>query len=102
MTFDYGMRFYWIQPQYDEGLQTANFLPRSFNPADAPLLYVPVCIGSNPYSGANRRGVDPRLLSPGSVATSTNTIDDAYIRRLVPHTGKLATGVAQAGNRLDA
>src|SRR5262249_21357501 len=26
LTLDYGMRFYWIQPQFDEQSQTANFL----------------------------------------------------------------------------
>ena len=101
LTLDYGMRFYWIQPQYDEDLQTANFLPNGFNPADAPLLYKPICIGSNPCSGANRRGIDPRLLTPGFVATSTNTIDGAYIGRLVPNTGKLTNGVVQAGKGIE-
>ena len=41
LTLDYGMRFYMIQPQYDEDLQTANFLPSRYNPADAPRLFQP-------------------------------------------------------------
>ncbi|MCI0391475.1 MAG: TonB-dependent receptor [Acidobacteria bacterium] len=97
LTLDYGMRFYWIQPQFDEDLQTGNFLPDQFKAADAAPLYRPICIGASPCSGANRRAVDPRRLAPGFVATTANTIDGVYIGRLVPNTGKLTNGVIQAG-----
>ena len=98
LTLDYGMRFYTIQPQYDEDLQTANFIPSRFNPADAPRLYRPVCIGNAaPCSGSNRRAVDPSALVAGFVPTAANTIDGAYIGRIVPNTGKLLNGVLQAG-----
>src|SRR5262249_20807366 len=30
LTLDYGLRFYLIQPQYDEDLQTSNFLPELY------------------------------------------------------------------------
>ncbi len=97
-TLDYGMRFYLIQPQYDEDLQTANFLPERFNAADAPLLYRPVCINNTAScSGANRRAVDPRSLTAGFVPSTSNTIDGAYVGRLVPNTGKLLNGIVQAG-----
>src|SRR5262249_38368392 len=46
LTLDYGIRFYRIQPQYDEDLQTANFLPNSFNRSDSGLLYAPVCLNN--------------------------------------------------------
>lgn len=98
LTLDYGMRFYWIQPQFDEDLQAANFLPNRFNASDAPRLYRPVCIGNVvPCSGANRRSVDPSSLVAGFVPTAANTIDGAYIGRLVPNTGKITNGVVQAG-----
>lgn len=98
LTLDYGMRFYWIQPQYDEDLQTSNFLPNRFNNADAPRLYYPVCIANaNPCSGANRRAADPASMTAGFVPSAGNTIDGAYIGRLVPNTGKLLNGIAQAG-----
>jgi hypothetical protein len=97
LTLDYGMRFYWIQPQFDEDLQTSNFLPNRFNQADAPRLYYPVCIGAGPCSGSNRRAVDPVQLVPGFAAGASNTIDGAYIGRLVPGTGKVQNGVVQAG-----
>jgi hypothetical protein len=101
LTLDYGIRFYWIQPQFDEASQTSNFIPSLYKAADAALLYRPVCIGANPCSGANRRAVDPRLLVPGFVATGGNTIDGAYIGRLVPNTGKLTNGVLQAGSGIE-
>lgn len=98
LTLDYGMRFYLIQPQYDEDLQTANFLPNRFNSADAGLLYRPICLnGAASCSGTNRRAVDPRLLTGGFVASTTNTLEGVYIGRLVPNTGKLLNGIVQAG-----
>ena len=98
LTLDYGMRFYWIQPQYDEDLQTANFLPGRFNPADTPRLYRPVCIGNAaPCSGNNRRAVDPTAIVTGFIPSASNTIDGAYIGRIVPNTGKITNGIVQAG-----
>jgi Carboxypeptidase regulatory-like domain/TonB-dependent Receptor Plug Domain len=98
LTLDYGMRFYWIQPQFDEDLQTANFLPNRFSSGEAPMLYRPVCIGnSTPCAGNNRRAVDPASMVAGFVPSAANTIDGAYIGRLVPNTGKLLNGVVQAG-----
>ena len=41
LTLDYGVRFYWIQPQYDTRTQTSNFLPERYDPAQAPRLYYP-------------------------------------------------------------
>jgi len=102
LTLDFGMRFYWIQPQYDEDLQTANFLPELFDPADAALLYRPVCLNNAATcSGASRRAVDPRLLVPGFVATEANTISGALIGRLVPNTGEITNGVLQAGSGIE-
>ncbi|MFN0084436.1 MAG: carboxypeptidase regulatory-like domain-containing protein [Blastocatellia bacterium] len=98
LTLDYGIRFNWIQPQFDEAGQTGNFLPDQYKRADASLLYRPVCIGgANPCSGANRRAVDPRLLTGSFVASTANTIESVYIGRLVPNTGNLTNGVFQAG-----
>jgi carboxypeptidase family protein len=79
LTLDYGMRFYWIQPQFDESSQTANFLPDQYRASDAPRLYRP---GTN-ASGA-RIGIDP---------VTGQTVDAIYIGRIVPGTGKLTNGV---------
>ena len=102
LTLDYGMRFYWIQPQFDEALQTANFLPNLFNKADAPRLYRPVCVGNSaPCTGSNRRAADSAALVAGFVPTADNTIDGAYIGRIVPNTGKLLNGILQAGKGIE-
>ncbi len=97
LTLDYGLRFNWIQPQFDEDAQTGNFLPDKYVRADAPLLYRPVCIGASPCSGDNRRAVDPRLLVAGFVPSASNTLASVFIGRLLPNTGKLTNGVFQAG-----
>jgi len=87
---------------FDEDLQTANFLPNLFNKADAPRLYRPVCVGNSaPCSGSNRRAADPSALVAGFVPTGDNTIDGAYIGRIVPNTGKLLNGVLQAGKGIE-
>ncbi len=67
-TLDYGMRFYYMTPQWDASLQASNFVPEQFDFANAARLYFPVCIGAYPCSGANRRGMDPRLISQGDDA----------------------------------
>lgn len=41
LTFDYGLRMQWYQPQYDSSLQASTFVLSAWNPAAAPRLYVP-------------------------------------------------------------
>ncbi len=109
LTLDYGIRFNWIQPQFDEDLQTGNFLPERFNSGDASLLYQPVCIGTTAATvltcsagSSNRRAVDPRVQqAAGFIATAANTIDGALIGRLVANSGKITNGVLQAGAGLE-
>jgi len=38
LTFDYGMRFAWIPPQFDASNQIALFNPAAYNPADAVTI----------------------------------------------------------------
>src|SRR5262245_15710783 len=45
LTLDYGMRFYWIQPQFDSSLQTATFLPERFDASKAVRLFRPANVG---------------------------------------------------------
>ncbi len=97
LTLDYGIRFYLIQPQFDEDGQTGNFLPEKFSRGSAPVLYRPVCIGANPCGGTNRRAVDPRQLVSGFVASEANTLASVFIGRIVPNTGSITNGVLQAG-----
>src|SRR5215475_12034364 len=86
LTLDYGMRFYWIQPQFDESSQTANFLPDQYKAGagNAPRLYRP---GTD--ASGNRIGIDP---------VTGQQVAATYIGRIVPGTGSLTNGVFQAGN----
>ena len=47
LTLDYGMRFYYLTPQWDTTLQASNFLPDQFNASAAARLYYPVCVGAS-------------------------------------------------------
>jgi hypothetical protein len=83
LTLDYGIRFYWIQPQYDQGLQTSTFLPGQWNASQAPRLFVPA-IGPD----GKRAGYD---------AVTGQYVADFYIGRIVPNSGNGLDGIFQAG-----
>ena len=84
LSLDYGVRFYYLTPQWDTTLQASNFLPDKFDAAAAAKLFVPVCIGTYPCSGSDRRGMDPSLLSGGAIPSPSNTVDPRFIGRLTP------------------
>jgi Carboxypeptidase regulatory-like domain len=92
LTLDYGLRIVNQQPQHDKFLNSSNFSIDRWAPGAAPALYAPGCAtGSYPCAAADRRAVDPRTnqtLGPGSAI---------YIGQLVPNTGDLTQGLAQAG-----
>jgi hypothetical protein len=94
LTLDYGVRFYYLTPQWDTSLQASNFLPDQFNPSAAAKLYSPVCIGASPCSGAARRGMDPALA--GQAPTLANTVEGRFIGRLTPGSNRF-NGAFQAG-----
>jgi hypothetical protein len=82
LTLDYGIRFYYIQPQYDQALQTATFLPDRFDPSKAVRLYRPANIGGvkvafDPVTGETRAATD--------------------IGKIVNNSGNMFNGIAQAG-----
>ncbi len=74
-TLDYGVRFYYLTPQWDTSLAASNFLPDKYNPANAAVLYVPACLGASPCSGSSRVALDP---------TTGQTTDARFIGRLTP------------------
>lgn len=84
LTLDYGLRFSYIQPQYDASLLTSNFLPEKWNPANAPLLFQP---GLN--AQGQRVAVDPQ---------NGQTLPAVHIGNLVPGTGDTLNGIFQAGH----
>ena len=83
LTLDFGVRFYYLTPQWDQTLQASTFLPDKFDAANAALLYSPVCVGSYPCSGASLRGMDPSLVET-TTPTFGNTVASRFIGRLVP------------------
>jgi hypothetical protein len=81
-TFDYGLRFYYIQPQFDADLQTSTFIAADWDPNKAPRLFQPAIINGT------RSGFDPVT---GQVVAAT------FIGRLVPNSGDLLNGIHKAG-----
>ena len=100
LTIDYGVRFYWLSPQWDETLQASNFLPDDFDASNAARLYRPVCIGASPCSGNDRRGMDPRLVTQGVTPTLANTVEGRFVGRLTPDSNRF-NGAFQAGQGIE-
>src|SRR5262245_47709222 len=107
LTLDYGLRFYYLTPQWDTTLQASNFLPDQFNAANAAKLYFPVCANGTTVANCDRRGMDPALIGanglPTVPATSANTVDGRFIGRLIQGTPNSVrfNGAAQAGNGIN-
>ena len=84
LTLDYGLRFYWVQPQHDEAGLTSNFIPSLFDANQAVRLYRP---GLN--ASGQRIAVDPVT---GQQLAAVN------IGRIVPNSGNLTNGIGQSGD----
>ncbi len=98
LTVNYGMRWSYHTPFFQRDTQGANFDPSLYNPAKAPLLYLPACVNTNgttlaltatACSTANRRAFDPR--TPTVFLTNVNLVGT-----FVPNTGDLANGMVLA------
>jgi len=83
LTLDYGMRFYWIQPQFDAALQTSTFLPGRFDRAAEVRLYQPTL-----NSSGQRAGFDP---------VTGQSVPASAIGKIVPNSGNTLDGIARAG-----
>jgi hypothetical protein len=81
LVLDYGIRAYYIQPQYDRGYQTSNFLPSLYNQSQAVRLYK--------EENANGKKVSYDPLTGQTVSISLN--DD-----IVPNSGNVLNGVVQS------
>jgi hypothetical protein len=79
LTLDYGLRFYWVQPQYDQAFLTSNFMPGLYSPAAAVRLFQP---GRN--AAGQRVALDP---------VTGQTLAAAFIGRIVPNSGDIANGL---------
>jgi len=83
LTVNYGVRAYWIQPYYDAGQDTSNFLPNLYNPSQAVRLYWPAIVNGS------KVGLD---------RATGQTVSSFLIGQIVPGSGNLADGLAQAGH----
>ena len=91
LTLDYGVRFLHMQPTYDTRMQSSTFLLDRWEASQAPALYVPGCAGASPCPAANRQARNPltgQLLGANSAVA---------IGQIVPNSGNLTNGIAQAG-----
>jgi hypothetical protein len=90
LTLNYGLRVGYHTPFLQRDDQGSNFDPTRFDPAKAPLLYLPFCVGGTPAvnacATANRRAIDPR--NPTVLLTNTNLVGT-----FVPGSGDLANGM---------
>jgi len=93
LTLDYGIRFYYIQPQYDKALQTSTFLPPLFDRTKAPRLFRPA-IGTDPVSGAANQRI-------AFDSVTGQTFPGSEIGKIVPGSGDLLNGIAKAGGKIN-
>jgi hypothetical protein len=100
LTLDYGVRFYYLTPQWDTTLQASNFVPEQFDFNAAAQLYTPVCVGGSPGADCVRRGIDPALINAGVAPTLANTVEERFIGRLTPGSNRF-NGAFQAGQGIN-
>jgi len=80
LTLDYGLRFYWIQPQYDAAYQTSAWNPSLWNSANTGVLMNPGLdasghrIAINPITGAT----GPAALIGSLVQTGKGFVNGLY------------------------
>ena len=84
LTIEYGLRFYIVQPQYDQVLQTSSFNPSLFDPKQTAVLYGKNAAGLavNPLTGQTAPAAFIAALVTGTGATTN---------------GLYTNGIAQAG-----
>ena len=95
LTLTYGARMGWYSQWAQRRLDASNFDATRFDPAKAPVLYRPFCVGgtpaTTPCANANRRAIDPR--NPAVLLTNTNLVGT-----FVPGSGDKLNGLAVGTN----
>ncbi len=82
LTLDYGLRFYFLTPQWDKSMKASNWIADDFDPSKAVRLFKPAIIDGK------KVGLD---------ATTGQTVNAAFIGRVVPNSGDRFNGAHQAG-----
>jgi hypothetical protein len=83
LTLDYGVRFYFLTPQWDRSMKASNFIPSAFSASQAVRLYQPAVVNGV------RVGYD---------AATGSSVNANFIGRVVPNSGDRFQGTYQAGN----
>jgi hypothetical protein len=92
LVVDYGVRVVHQQAQYDVLGQASNFLPESWTPSAAPLLFEAGCVANVvPCTGADRQAMNP------ATGTMLGPTSNPAIGTLVPGSGSTTNGLALPG-----
>jgi hypothetical protein len=86
LTLDYGVRFYYLTPQWDTTKQASNFLMDQYSKSKAVRLFQPAVVNGV------RVGYD---------ATTGLAVNSAFIGRVVTGSGDRFQGTFQGGNGID-
>jgi len=84
LTLDYGIRFYIVQPQYDQRLQAGYFNPKLWDASKAVRLYRPAGAG-----GTTTGAYDP--------ANPSVILPSYLVGRIVPNSGDPFNGIGYSG-----
>ena len=97
LTLDYGLRFSWVQPQYDAQNQTSYFDPAAWDPTKAVRIYRTLPQSCNTGSGQSS---DCRNWAPGYDPGNPTAppVDHSLIGTIVPGSGNPLNGMVTAKN----
>ncbi len=95
LSLTYGLRMGYHSQWFQRDRLASSFDPTRYDPAKAPLLYRPFCIGGTPATSpcatSNRRAVDPRNLPKPASGQLLNAV---FVGTFVPGTGDPLNGLA--------
>ncbi|HZS03640.1 MAG TPA: TonB-dependent receptor [Blastocatellia bacterium] len=97
LTLDLGIRLSYYEPYHNIIGPESFFNPALYDPAKAPRIYRPVCVGASTCSAGQTAY---RALDPATTGTATlaNTQPGYLVGKLVPNTGDLTNGLGLVSN----